>query len=278
MKKLIIIILLLIGVFAEAQIQDSLQDEYYREIDWKFYPDSVVVVAQDTYLFKAEPFDYNDPGAIERTVGNYVVDFVGHRYLVIDSTSTTITVHDEYRTGQAPQTGQVSRCYKSVVDGEAPYIGSVDYSVIDLSARWKIDGADKELFWRHRSALHDSIQFDRDAVITGYNAWKIEPDTINGTLVFYNDESEIAMQMGQELWIKIKNNNGSTFLNGIIVYISGGESGFPVVSIADNHVSSLTLETNSTFVNRGTLFRVPPSSRILTLLITNLKGNTSFSK
>ena len=80
----------------------------------------------------------------------------------------------------------------------------------------------------------DSIQINRNAVTTGHNAWKIDPDTINGVLRFYNDEVDIAMQMGQELWIKIKNNNGSTFLNGILIYISGGETGFPVVSIAHN--------------------------------------------
>jgi hypothetical protein len=85
----------------------------------------------------------------------------------------------------------------------------------------------------------DSIQFNREAVTTGHNAYKIDVDTTNGTLRMYNDEVDIAMQMGQELWIKVKNNNGSTLLNGIIVYISGGESGFPVVSIAHDRDFSM---------------------------------------
>ncbi|MCK5605267.1 hypothetical protein KAR91_25470, partial [Candidatus Pacearchaeota archaeon] len=80
----------------------------------------------------------------------------------------------------------------------------------------------------------DSLFFDRDAAITGHNPYKVDVDTTNGTLRMYNDEVDIAMQMGQELWIKVKNNNGSTFDDGIIVYISGSETGFPVVSIAHN--------------------------------------------
>ena len=85
----------------------------------------------------------------------------------------------------------------------------------------------------------DSIFWNRDAVTTGHNPYKVDIDTTNGTLRMYNDEIDIAMQMGQELWLKVKNNNGSTFANGIIVYISGGVSGFPTVSIAHNRDFSM---------------------------------------
>jgi hypothetical protein len=80
----------------------------------------------------------------------------------------------------------------------------------------------------------DSLFLNRNAITTGHNPYKVDVDTINGVLRFYNDEVDIAMQMGQELWLKIKNNNGSTFANGILVYISGSSSGFPTVSIAHN--------------------------------------------
>ena len=99
MKQFFFIISLLISVCSFAQT-----DEYYRSVDWKFYPDSIVQLTDSTYQLVANPFDYNDPGAINRTVGNYVVDFVGHRFKVIDSTATKITVLDIYNTGQAPQT------------------------------------------------------------------------------------------------------------------------------------------------------------------------------
>jgi len=142
MKRLLTFLYILFALTSFGQIQDSTQDEYYREIDWKFIPDSVVQLSDTTYLFKAQPYDYNDPGAIDRLMGNYIVDFVGRRYKIIDSTLTTITVEDEYQTGKAPQSSQIARCYKSVGNGLAEYVGSVDYSPLDLSTRWKLNGAD----------------------------------------------------------------------------------------------------------------------------------------
>jgi len=142
MKKILSFLFVIIGLYGYSQ------DEYYRIVDWKFYPENVIQLTDSTYLTDAYPFDYNDVGAIQRVVGNYVVDFVGHRYSVIDSTSTTITVLDIYHLGQAPQTGQIARCYRSVGGGEAEYIGSIDYSPLDESARWKLNGSDNELLWR----------------------------------------------------------------------------------------------------------------------------------
>jgi hypothetical protein len=143
MKKLITAIFFFICLASFGQ-----EDEYYRLVDWKFYPDSVYQLTDSTYIFKADPIDYTDPGAINRTIGNYVVDYVGHRFLVIDSSSTTITVEDVYRTGQAPQSLQIARCYKSVGNGKADFVGSVDYSPLDESSKWKLNGADNELLWR----------------------------------------------------------------------------------------------------------------------------------
>ena len=139
-------------------------DEYYRTVDWKFYPDSIVQLTDSTWKIKAIPYDYNDPGAINRTIGNYVVDFVGHRFVVIDSTSTTITVKDIHPTGQAPQTGQVAHCYRSVGNGEAQFIGSVDYTDLDASAEWKIHGADKELLWRKISSISNFVTTNKDTI------------------------------------------------------------------------------------------------------------------
>jgi len=103
MKKILLVLFCLLSLFGYSQ------DEYYRIVDWKFYPENVIQLTDSTYVTDANPFDYNDQGAIQRIVGSYVVDFIGHRYAVIDSTATTITVLDIYHTGQAPQTGQIAR-------------------------------------------------------------------------------------------------------------------------------------------------------------------------
>ena len=57
-------------------------------------------------------------------------------------------------------------------------------------------------------------------------------DNVNKTVGMYNDEAEITLQVGQEMWVRVYNNTGSTITNGQVVYISGTDTGFPAVSLA----------------------------------------------
>ena len=41
------------------------------------------------------------------------------------------------------------------------------------------------------------------------------------SLVVYNDESEVTQQLGQEEYLRVRNNSGSTILNGSGVRITG---------------------------------------------------------
>lgn len=54
-----------------------------------------------------------------------------------------------------------------------------------------------------------------------------------GTLSVYNGESDITLQVGQEEWIRVYNNTGSTITNGTPVYITGAVSETPAVAPAD---------------------------------------------
>lgn len=226
MRKLTTILFLFLTLVINAQ------DEYFRVVDWKFYPINIQVVAQDTYKFDAEPFDFNDPSAIERTVGNYVVDFVGRRYKVIDSTSTTLTVFDEYSTGKAPQSNQIARCYRSVGGGDAKYVGSVDYSTLDLSARWKINGADNELLWRELFNPHDSIQFNPLVSPIPSTPYTMYADTTDRTLSVGLGNG-VVMQINQETLIEVYNSTGSTILNGKVCYGRGIEQETPSIALAN---------------------------------------------
>ena len=195
MKKLLFFSVLL---FVSAALF-SQTDEYYRTVDWKFYPDSIVQLTDSTYQLDAIPIDYNDPGAISRTVGNFVVDYVGHRFKVIDSTATKITVWDIYATGQAPQSSQVARCYRSVGGGEAEFIGSVDYSVLDASAEWKINGADKELMWKN------AIQWNDTLIPNKHISTKYDIDTLS----FLRIVDTISTNINRANWIEFIGNNST---------------------------------------------------------------------
>lgn len=50
-------------------------------------------------------------------------------------------------------------------------------------------------------------------------------DEANHCYSFYNDRPDVSMQIGRELWKRLKNNTGSTKLNGKVAYISGESAG-----------------------------------------------------
>lgn len=57
-------------------------------------------------------------------------------------------------------------------------------------------------------------------------------DDAFGALAFYNDEADITLQIGQEEYIRVKNNSGATITNGTPVYLTGEDSGTPTIGKA----------------------------------------------
>lgn len=65
-----------------------------------------------------------------------------------------------------------------------------------------------------------------------YAQGKLVYDTDNESLTFFNNESDISLQVGQETWVRVRNNSGSTITNGQAVYVTGNSSGLPTVGLA----------------------------------------------
>lgn len=74
-----------------------------------------------------------------------------------------------------------------------------------------------------------------------YSQGKLVYDTDNESLTFFNNDSSISLQIGQEQWIRVKNTTGSTISNGAAVYINGSSSGLPTIALAqaDSSVTSI---------------------------------------
>jgi hypothetical protein len=77
----------------------------------------------------------------------------------------------------------------------------------------------------------DSLTLAGNASPT-YAAGKLVYDTTNKSLTFYNDNANIALQVGQENWVRVVNNTGSTIANGAAVYINGASGGLPTIALA----------------------------------------------
>lgn len=72
-----------------------------------------------TYQLTVKAIDTNNPGANQKEIGYYLVDYIGTPYLIIGTSSTTIDVQDIFKTGLCPTSGQMAIVYKSVYNGRA---------------------------------------------------------------------------------------------------------------------------------------------------------------
>jgi len=184
MKRILTILLLLISFIGYSQ------DNFYRTIDWSTIPENVAYINDSTFTFDAAVINYNEPGAAAREIGNYFVDFVGHRFEIISSTSTTIMVVNHFEKNVAPQGWQVGRVYLSVAEGKAEYVGSVDYSPLDESSRWRLNGADNELLYRKSDSVAQAL-IDTAAALRIYT--NISVDSVR------NELADSAAQVRSEI-------------------------------------------------------------------------------
>jgi hypothetical protein len=96
-------------------------------------------------------------------------------------------------------------------------------------------------------ATADALKFDKlNGILTGvasptYAAGKLVYDTDNDSLTFFNSDSNVSLQVGQEMWIRVKNVSGSTIANGSAVYIDGANSGYPTIALAQANSSTTTV-------------------------------------
>jgi hypothetical protein len=96
-------------------------------------------------------------------------------------------------------------------------------------------------------------------------------DSSDQSLNFYNGESAITLNIGQENWIRVRNNTGSTITDGQVCYISGAVGQMPTIALADaDSVStaqaigvathSIENNTNGFITNLGTVHDLDTSA------------------
>lgn len=82
-------------------------------------------------------------------------------------------------------------------------------------------------------------------------------DSSNDSLTFFNSDSNVSLQVGQEEWTRVINNTGSTIANGSAVYINGTSGTLPTIALSDatdpGKIVTLGLTTEA-ILNGGTGF------------------------
>ena len=65
-------------------------------------------------------------------------------------------------------------------------------------------------------------------------------DSTDKSLTYYNDEADVSMNIGRELWVRVRNDSGSQISNGKVVYINDAVGQLPTIRLAraDSAVTS----------------------------------------
>lgn len=83
--------------------------------------------------------------------------------------------------------------------------------------------------WTNSEA--DYLDLDITAGDPAHTEGRIYYDNVSKAVSYYNEEAEVAMQIGQEERTRVRNESGATITNGSLVYISWG-NWLPLVSLA----------------------------------------------
>ena len=90
----------------------------------------------------------------------------------------------------------------------------------------------------------DNFQFDTSASEPAYSEGKIFYDGVNKTLALFNDEADSTLQLGQEMWKRVKNDTGGTILNGQVCYINGiNGTGVNTIALAKADAAITSIST-----------------------------------
>jgi hypothetical protein len=86
--------------------------------------------------------------------------------------------------------------------------------------------------FQQKVGIDDGIFFAPRTGVT-YDEGLLYYDDDKKALTFYNDEAEVALNVGQEMWAHVRNATGSTITNGQVVYINGATGNKPTIALAD---------------------------------------------
>ena len=195
-----------------------------------------------TYRVTVAPVDQNDKGAGTIENGYYFKDYLGHTYIIIAHTSTTIDISDSYMCGFAPTAGKKAIIYASVNSNNSPYLAPV--------------------FYRHLSII--ALEYSRQIELAVL--WQLV-NRSNGACAIptITDNGDGTITLGDDQYCLSSNADGSgitlqyfiagdtySLTDGIVNYIVANyNDGDPIVEV----ISDVTLINETTIVPVYTIYR-----------------------
>lgn len=114
----------------------TIATKYGIEVAWRTLAKDVFQLTRETvnspatYRITVVAIDSNNPGAGQKNIGFYLVDFWGVPYLIIGIGSTYVDVQDDFRVGRCPTSGKMAVIYKSFFNGRALYLSADSFQYL----------------------------------------------------------------------------------------------------------------------------------------------------
>ena len=85
--------------------------------------------------------------------------------------------------------------------------------------------------WDDLTGTASDVPFEPIAA-PAYSEGLVFYDSTDKSLTYYNDEADVSMNIGRELWVRVRNDSGSAILNGKVVYINDAVGQLPTIRLA----------------------------------------------
>jgi len=96
------------------------------------------------------------------------------------------------------------------------------------------------------------IDFNTASVVPAWKSGRVFWDNTDGCLGVYNAEADITLQVGQEMWIRVRNNTGVAIQNGAAVRLIGALGDNPLVVLAQSVQVSGSINTDNQILGLAT--------------------------
>lgn len=98
----------------------------------------------------------------------------------------------------------------------------------------------------------DYIDFNTGSATPTWKSGRVFWDNTDGCLNVYNAEADITLQVGQENWTKVRNNTGTSIINGTVVKVIGAQGDVPTVERAQSVAKSGSINVDTQILGVAT--------------------------
>ena len=191
---------------------------YLPQVAWTTIVRNVIMLSSNTYRITISPLNPNEPGANlhDISIGYYLKDYAGYTFTIIgvfvDGDIDNVIVSDDLPCGFGPQSGQYAYVYKSVGDGDAPFLAPIRHQRLDNSALDYSRAIELDILWKNRfKGLSLDMPFEfRD--VTGGVAAEYDID-IKATFGYTIESAIIETDNGTLTGVNVK--IGSNVISGL---------------------------------------------------------------